>query len=142
MNITSYSYRYVLSANIVNYSANEQRFYPYAHTDQFFLEMSRITVIYENASCRFLMCPSFTVMELTALTKVTLHYSLVTSSTCSLQNNAFSVLHYVIKLPYTTLCYIASKFIPPWNFRARLYYAAASQPRVFLLVGNKVYLDL
>ena len=42
------------------------------------------------------------------------------------------------KLPYTTLCYIALRFILPWNFCAWLYYAAASQPRVFvrLLVGN------
>ena len=31
------------------------------------------------------------------------------------------------KLPYTTLCYIASRFILPWNLSARLYYAAASR---------------
>ena len=44
-----------------------------------------------------------------------------------------------LKLPYATLYYIASRFILPWNFRARLYYAAAKQPRVFarLLVGNQ-----
>ena len=43
------------------------------------------------------------------------------------------------KLPYTTLRYTALRFILPWNFRARLYYVTASQPRVFakLLVSNK-----
>ena len=35
-----------------------------------------------------------------------------------------------LKLPYTTLCYTASRFILPWKtwkFRARLHYAAAWQ---------------
>ena len=46
---------------------------------------------------------------------------------------------FCIMSPYTTLCNIASRFILPWNFRAWLYWAVASQPRVFarLLVGNK-----
>ena len=42
-------------------------------------------------------------------------------------------------LPYITLCYIASRFFLALKLsRVRLYYAAASQPRVFarLLVGN------
>lgn len=45
--------------------------------------------------------------------------------TCSFENNAFSVLHYVIKV---TFHYLASRIILPWNFRAWLFYAAASQP--------------
>ena len=51
----------------------------------------------------------------------------------------FSYILCSAELPYTTLCYIASSFILPWNFRVRLYYAAASQPRVFasLFVGHK-----
>ena len=38
---------------------------------------------------------------------------------------------------------IASRFILPWNFRARLYYTAASQPHVFarLLVGDNILYD-
>ena len=48
------------------------------------------------------------------------------------------------KLPYTTSCYIALRFILPWNFCARLYYAATSQPCVFvrLLIGNQADLKL
>ena len=41
--------------------------------------------------------------------------------TCSLENNALSVVHYVIKVTYTTSCYIALRFILVWNFRARPY---------------------
>ena len=49
-----------------------------------------------------------------------------------------SALRYKTLL-YIILCYIDSRFILPWNFRARFYDAAASQPCVFarLLVGNK-----
>ena len=42
-----------------------------------------------------------------------------------LENNAFSVLHYIT---LAALRYIASRFIPPWNFHAQLS-AAASQRR-------------
>ena len=82
------------------------------------------------------MCLSFTVMNRTCAL-----YSYIILRTSSLENNAFSVMHYVEKV---TLYYLMlhrfefhSVFLP-WNFRARLYYAAASQPRVFvrLLVGN------
>ena len=82
------------------------------------------------------MCPSFTVMNRTCAV-----YSYIILRTSSLENNAFSVMQYVEKV---TLYYLMlhrfefhSVFLP-WNFRARLYYAAASQPRVFvrLLVGN------
>ena len=47
-----------------------------------------------------------------------------------LESNAFSVLYYILKvtLHYTTLCYIASRFILPWNFHAQLS-AAALQRR-------------
>ena len=50
----------------------------------------------------------------------------------------FSYILCSAELPYTTLCYIASSIILPWNFRVRLYNAAASQPRVFasLFVGH------
>ena len=80
------------------------------------------------------MCPSFTVMKRTyAQYTHTLYYVRVCSKT----------MHSLLcitskKLPHTTLCYITSRFILPWNFRVRPYYAAASQPRVFvrLLVGN------
>ena len=76
------------------------------------------------------MCPSFTVMNRTCAL-----YSYIILRTSSLENNAFSVMHYVEKV---TLYYLMlhrfefhSVFLP-WNFRARLYYAAASQPRVFV----------
>ena len=39
--------------------------------------------------------------------------------TCSLENNAFSVLDYVIKV--TLHYYMLHLAVTPWNFRARLY---------------------
>ena len=33
-----------------------------------------------------------------------------------------------------SLCYITSRFNLPWNFRARLYYAAASPTHAFLML--------
>ena len=53
---------------------------------------------------------------------------------CLLENNAFSVLHYVV----VALHYSMLHRFCPWNNRARLYQAVASQPRVFarLLFGN------
>ena len=40
-------------------------------------------------------------------------------ATCSLENNAFSVLDYVIKV--TLHYYMLHLAVTPWNFRARLY---------------------
>ena len=59
--------------------------------------------------------------------------------TCSLENNAFSVLHCVmVALHYSMFNTSIRDFFCPWNNRAWLYQAAASQPRVFakLLVSN------
>ena len=76
------------------------------------------------------MCSSFTVMKRTHA----LYYAPVRSKT---MHSLFCIT--LKKLPYTTLRYTASRFILPWNFRARLYYVATSQSRVFakLLVSNK-----
>ena len=43
------------------------------------------------------------------------------SYTCSLENNAFSVLHYAIKLSLHYLMLHRSRFILPWTLRAQLY---------------------
>ena len=59
-------------------------------------------------------------------------YSYNILCTCLLENNAFSVMHYVEKV--TLHCLVLHRFeihSLPWNFCARLYYAAAWQPRVF-----------
>ena len=76
------------------------------------------------------MFSSFTVMKRTH----TLYYAPVRSKTM----HSLSCIT-LKKLPYTTLPYPASRFILSWNFRARLYYVATSQSRVFakLLVSNK-----
>ena len=62
--------------------------------------------------------------------------------TCSIENNAFSVLHYVIKVTLHYLMLHRFEIHSPLELRARLYKVAAWQPRVFarLLVGN--YLSL
>ena len=76
------------------------------------LEMSWITIIYKNADCRSVMCPSFIIYIASRFILPWNFHALL----CSLKNNEFSVLHYIIKLkklPYTTLCYIASRFIRP-----------------------------
>ena len=79
--------------------------------------MSWITVNYENAGCRLVICSPFTVTKRTHA----LYYAPVRSKT----------MHFLFcvtlkKFPYTTLRYTASRFILPWNFGARLYYVAAS----------------
>ena len=57
------------------------------------------------------------------------------SCTRSLENNVFSVPHYVMKVTlHYLMLYIASRFILHWNVRARSYYATAQDER--LLVGN------
>ena len=60
---------------------------------------------------------AFTVMECT--------HELY-SCTRSLENNVFSVPHYVMKVTlHYLMLHIASRFILPWNFRARSYHATA-----------------
>ena len=50
----------------------------------------------------------------------------------------FSVLFHAFARKQCILVYIDSRFFLPWNYRERLYWAAASQPRVFTRphVGN------
>ena len=57
--------------------------------------------------------------------------------TCSLENNAFSVLHYVMVALHYSVTLIRD-FFCPWKNHPRFYQAAALQPRVFarLFVGN------
>ena len=47
------------------------------------------------------------------------------------------VMNYRIKFTKMQHVTSLSRFILPWNFRARLYYAAASQPRVFVINASK-----
>ena len=78
------------------------------------------------------MFSSFTVMKRTHA----LYYAPVRSKTMHSLCSESRQKSY-LTLPYVTP--LRDSFSVPWNFRARLYYVAASQSRVFakLLVSNK-----
>ena len=102
-------------------SANEQRFYLYARA------CSRL-VIYRHVTH--------------SSHKSYLTFALELLRTCSLENNAFSVLLYVIKITLHGLMLHRFEIHSALELCARLSYATASQPRSLakLLVGNKTVL--
>ena len=69
-------------------------------------------------------------------------YSCIILCTYSIENNAFSVLHYVIKVTYHYRMLHRFEIHSALKLRARLYHTAAWQPRVFerLLAAN-IFLD-